>query len=106
MTTDGGVVTAHSGAARRQSMLLERFGKKLVSVRTINWNEVHAEAGSKEDIPELCLYVRDELKGKLATVICSDERRVGGGFLLRYAFGIPTPGRSRSTSTGLRTSSR
>jgi Ni,Fe-hydrogenase III component G len=86
--TSGGVASVHSGAARRESMLLERFGKRLTSVRTMNWNEVHAEAGSKEDIPELCLFVRDELKGKLATIICSDERRVGNGFVLRYAFDI------------------
>jgi len=69
-------------------MLLERFGKRLVSVRTMNWNEVHVDARNKEDVPELCLYVRDELKGKLATIICSDERRVSGGFVLRYAFDI------------------
>ena len=54
----------------------------------MNWNEVHVEARSKEDIPELCLYVRDELKGKLATMICTDERRVSGGFVLRYVFDI------------------
>jgi len=69
-------------------MLLERFGERLVSVRTINWNEVHVDARSKDDIPELCLYVRDELKGKLATIVCSDERRVSGAFFLRYAFGL------------------
>jgi Ni,Fe-hydrogenase III large subunit/Ni,Fe-hydrogenase III component G len=69
-------------------MLLERFGERMVSVRIMNWNEVHVEARSKEDIPELCVYVRDELNGKLATVICTDERRVSGGFVLRYAFDI------------------
>ena len=69
-------------------MLLERFGERLVSVRTLNWNEVHADARNKQDIPELCLFVRDELKGKLATMVCSDERRVSGGFVLRYAFDI------------------
>jgi len=69
-------------------MVLERFGERLASVRTTNWNEVHVDARSKEDIPELCLYVRDELKGKLATIICSDERRVNGSFALRYAFDI------------------
>ncbi len=86
--TTGGVAGAHPGAARRESMLLERFGKRLVSVRTVNWNEVHVDAGSKEDIPELCLFVRDELHGKLATVICSDERLLSGHFVLRYAFDV------------------
>ncbi len=85
---DGGVAAVHSGAASRASMLLGRFGDRLVSVRTMNWNEVHVDAQSKEDIPELCLYVRDELKGKLATVVCTDERKAGGGFVLRYAFGV------------------
>ena len=86
--TNGEVASVHSGAARRESMLLETFGKRLVSVNTMNWNEVHVHARSKEDIPELCLYVRHELKGKLATIICSDERRVTGAFVLRYAFDI------------------
>ena len=86
--TNGEVASVHSGAANRESMLLETFGKRLVSVHTMNWNEVHVHARSKEDIPELCLYVRHELKGKLATIICSDERRVTGAFVLRYAFGI------------------
>ncbi|MDA4134922.1 MAG: NADH-quinone oxidoreductase subunit C, partial [Thaumarchaeota archaeon] len=34
------------------------------------------------------IYVRDELRGKLATMICSDERRVSGAFVLRYVFDI------------------
>jgi Ni,Fe-hydrogenase III large subunit/Ni,Fe-hydrogenase III component G len=83
-----GVAGVHSGAAGRESALLDRFGKRLVSVQTTNWNEIHVDARSNEDIPELCFYVRDELKGRLATMICSDERRVSGGFVLRYVFGI------------------
>jgi Ni,Fe-hydrogenase III large subunit/Ni,Fe-hydrogenase III component G len=86
--TVGGVANVHPGAASRESQLLERFGKRLASVRTMNSNEVHVDARSKEDIPELCFYVRDELKGKLVTMICTDERRVSGGFVLRYAFDI------------------
>ena len=87
MTTDG-AADVHSGAARLESVLLGRFGGRLTSVRVINRNEVHVDLGSKEDIPVLCLYVSDELKGRLATVVCSDERRVSGSFLLRYAFDI------------------
>jgi len=82
-----GVVRVHQGAANRRSNLFDRF-RETVSVRVLNWNEVHVDLRSKEDIPQLCLYVRDELKGKLATVICSDERRSTGGFVLRYVFGI------------------
>ena len=86
--TVGGDARVHSGAARRESMLLERFGKKLRSVGVMNWNEVHVDLRSKEDIPELCLFVRDELRGTLATIVCSDERRISGAYVLRYAFGI------------------
>ncbi len=86
--TVGGGASVHSGAARRESMLLDRFGKKLLSVGVMNWNEVHVDLRSKEDIPELCLFVRDELKGTLAAIVCSDERRISGAYVLRYAFGI------------------
>ncbi|HVC27323.1 MAG TPA: NADH-quinone oxidoreductase subunit C [Nitrososphaerales archaeon] len=84
----GGAARVHSGAARRASMLLDRFGKRLLSVGVMNWNEVHVDLRSKEDIPELCLFVRDEFKGTLATIVCSDERRISGAYVLRYAFGI------------------
>ena len=86
--TIGGAASVHSGATSRRSMLLERFAGRLTSVRAMNWNEVHVDLQSKEDIPEICLYVRDELRGKLATIVCSDERRVNGAFVLRYAFDI------------------
>jgi len=68
--------------------LIERLGERLASVRTINRNEVHVDLRSKEDIPEVCLYVRDDLDGRLATIVCSDERGTAGAFVLRYAFGI------------------
>src|SRR5450759_1371788 len=86
--TTGRVAIAHPGAASCGSRLLERFGTRLTAVRTMNWNEVHVDAGSKDDIPELCLYLRDELKGVLGTIVCSDERRVSGAFVLRYELGI------------------
>jgi len=86
--TAGGGAGVHPGAAVRQLMLQQKFGERLASARSMNWNEVHADARRKEDIPELCLYVRDELKGKLATIVCSDERRAKRSFVLRYAFDI------------------
>ena len=85
--TNGEVVRVHSGAAKRRSDIFDRF-RESVGVRVINWNEVHVDLRSKEDIPELCAYVRDELKGKLATIVCSDERRASGAFVLRYVFDI------------------
>ncbi len=54
----------------------------------MNGNELHLVVHGKEDLPEVCIYVHDELKGVLATVVCSDERRISGDFVLRYAFGI------------------
>ncbi len=86
--TVGGAARVHSGAASRESMLLERFGDRLTAVGTKNWNEVHVDLRNKEDIPELCFFVLDELNGRLATIICSDERRACGAFVLRYVFGI------------------
>lgn len=78
----------HPRAAGCESRLRERFGDRLAAVRTMNWNEVHVEARRKGDVREICLYVRDELKGRLATVVCSDERGPSRAFVLRYVFGI------------------
>lgn len=79
---------ALSGAASRESILQRFFGTERVSVHTTNSNEVHVTLRSKEDIPEVCFYVRDELRGKLASLVCTDERRIGGCFVLRYVFDL------------------
>ncbi len=68
--------------------LLGKLGGSVGSSRVMNGNEVHVTARGKEDIPDLCLSVRDEFKGRLATVVCSDERRRGGGFVIRYVFDV------------------
>ena len=60
---------------------------KVDSISIINRNEIHV-AIRTVDIPDLCLIVRDDLKGRLAMVVCSDERRLGKGFALRYVFDI------------------
>lgn len=64
-----------------------KLGEKAKQIRTMNGNEVHVMLASKEDIPELCYYLHDKIRTKLATVICSDERQQGRGFMLRYVFG-------------------
>jgi Ni,Fe-hydrogenase III large subunit/Ni,Fe-hydrogenase III component G len=75
-----------SDAAKYRTAILRRLGRKAKWVRTLNGNEIHAMLMSKEDIPDLCYYLRDEIKARLATVICSDERRAGRGFVLRHVF--------------------
>jgi Ni,Fe-hydrogenase III large subunit/Ni,Fe-hydrogenase III component G len=81
-------VTGPTQAAGYEARLRDRFGEGVVWVRLLNGNELHLTIRSKEDLPEACTYVHDELKGVLATVVCSDERRISGEFVLRYAFGI------------------
>jgi len=81
--------TGHPGAGKLEATLRSRFGEGLVSVRLLNGNEVHAKIRNKESLPDMCVYVHDELKGALATVVCSDDRRINDCFSLRYVFGIP-----------------
>lgn len=79
--------TEHAGAVKYRAAVLRKLGRKARSVRTLNGNEIHVTLASKEDAPDLCYYVHDELKTKLATVICADERQQGRGFVIRYVFG-------------------
>lgn len=74
-------------AAKYRMELQARFGDKTKSTVTLNGNEVHMTLIRKADIPEFCSYIHCELKASLATMICSDERRMGGnGFVIRYVF--------------------
>jgi Ni,Fe-hydrogenase III large subunit/Ni,Fe-hydrogenase III component G len=75
-----------SDAAKYRTAILRRLGGKAKWVRTLNGNEIHVALSEKEDIPDLCYYLHDEIKARLATVICSDERRAGRGFVLRHVF--------------------
>ncbi len=54
----------------------------------MNGNEVHVKVGKPADIPGICISVRDQFKGKLAMIVCLDERRTSGGFSLRYVFDL------------------
>jgi len=76
------------GAAGYEERIRNRFGDHVDAVRSLNGNELHFTIRSKEKLPEVCAYVHDELKGVLATVVCSDEKRISGNFLLRYVFSI------------------
>lgn len=79
----------HEGLhAKYRETILQKIGKKARDIRVLNGNEVHVMLADKEHIPELCYFLHGELKARLATVICSDERKAGRGFVLRYVFGI------------------
>jgi Ni,Fe-hydrogenase III large subunit/Ni,Fe-hydrogenase III component G len=77
----------HAGAAKYRAAVLRKLDRKALSVRTLNGNEIHVTLAGKEDAPDACHFVSDELKTKLATVICTDERQQGRGFVIRYVFG-------------------
>ena len=81
-------MTGQAGPSGYKDTLRARLGDRLNSVSALNGNELYLVVHAKENLPEVCMYVHDELKGVLATVVCSDERRISGGFVLRYAFGI------------------
>lgn len=76
----------HSSAAKYRAEILHMLGDKARSVYILNGNEVHVVLAGKEGIPDLCYYLNDALKVRLATVVCSDERQAGRGFVLRYVF--------------------
>lgn len=79
--------TEHAGAVKYRAAVLRKLGRKARSVRTLNGNEIHVTLASKEDAPDLCYFVYEELKTKLATVICTDERQQDRGLVVRYVFG-------------------
>lgn len=72
-------------------MRMERLQAELsalkVAVRVENGNEVHVEAAPGQ-IPELCRRIRDSYNGRLAMIICSDERERTEGFVLRYVLDL------------------
>lgn len=78
--------TEHSSAAKYRAEIMHRMGEKARSVYVLNDNEVHVVLAAKQDVPDLCYHINDDLKARLATVVCSDERQAGRGFVLRYVF--------------------
>ncbi len=81
-------MAGQTGVAGCEAKLRARFTMGTNSIRLLNGNELHFRISRREELPDVCAYVYDELKGVLATVVCSDERRLSGEFVLRYAFGI------------------
>jgi Ni,Fe-hydrogenase III large subunit/Ni,Fe-hydrogenase III component G len=78
----------HPDIIKYRAAIQHKMGGKAKEIRTLNGNEIHVTLVSKKDVPDLCHYLHDEIKAKLATVICSDEFPAGrgSGFVLRYVF--------------------
>ena len=51
-----------------------------------NHNEIHFHIQDPKDIQEICNHVHVNMKARLATVIGTDERKHGNGFVIRYVF--------------------
>ncbi|MDE1863234.1 MAG: NADH-quinone oxidoreductase subunit C [Thaumarchaeota archaeon] len=51
-----------------------------------NHNEIHFHLEDPRDAPGICGHVHASMKARLATVVCTDERRHGNGFVIRYVF--------------------
>jgi Ni,Fe-hydrogenase III large subunit/Ni,Fe-hydrogenase III component G len=61
-----------------------KFSNKIIKTCQNN-NEIHFNV-ELNDMPEICDYVYENLNARLATMICSDERKNGMGFAIRYVF--------------------
>jgi Ni,Fe-hydrogenase III large subunit/Ni,Fe-hydrogenase III component G len=83
---DGGNGTENPNAAKYKEAVLGRFGDKVEGIHPLNGNEVHILLNRKEDIADASYYLCNELKAKLSTIICNDERESSGAFTLRYVF--------------------
>ena len=57
-------------------------------MKVVNGNEVHATVTRTSDTLGVCVSVRDDFRGRLAMIACSDERRTARGFALRYVFDL------------------
>ncbi len=64
---------------------LQRLGDRVHSFRTTN-NELHFSIRKKKDIPDVCTCISNELMGRLAMIVCSDDRQSDHCFTLRYVF--------------------
>src|SRR5579885_2906369 len=64
--------------------IADKFSNKLTKIIKNN-NELHLDV-ALNDIPKICDYVYKNLNARLATMICSDERKNAGSFVIRYVF--------------------
>lgn len=64
--------------------IADKFSNKITKTFQNN-DELHLNV-ELNDMPKICDYVYKNLNARLATIICSDERKNIGGFSIRYVF--------------------
>src|SRR5690348_4861585 len=64
--------------------IVDKFPNKITKVYQNN-GELHLNV-ELNDMPKICDYVYKNWNARLATIICSDERKNIGGFAIRYVF--------------------
>lgn len=60
------------------------FSNKITKTCQTN-DELHINV-ELNDMPKICEHIYKNLNARLATIICSDERKNTGGFVIRYVF--------------------
>jgi Ni,Fe-hydrogenase III large subunit/Ni,Fe-hydrogenase III component G len=65
--------------------IVDKFSHIITKIDQNN-NEIHLNLKELNDMPTICNYVYVNLNARLATIICSDERKNGEGFVIRYVF--------------------
>lgn len=75
-------------------ILIEKYKKDILEIfenkidkTSEHHNELHIFLKNDQDIPEICNYIYSNLGTRLATMICTDERKIGNGFVIRHVFG-------------------
>lgn len=64
--------------------ITDKFSNKIIKTYQNN-DELHLNV-ELNDMPKICDYVYKNSNARLATIICSDERKNIGGFVIRYVF--------------------
>ncbi len=64
--------------------ITDKFSNKITKTYQNN-DELHLDV-ELNDMPKICDYVYKNWNARLATIICSDERKNIGGFTIRYVF--------------------
>ena len=64
--------------------ITDKFSNKITTTYQNN-DELHLNV-ELNDMPKICDYVYKNLNARLATIICSDEQKNTGGFVIRYVF--------------------
>ncbi|MDE1843221.1 MAG: NADH-quinone oxidoreductase subunit C [Thaumarchaeota archaeon] len=64
--------------------ITDKFPNKITTTYQNN-DELHLNV-ELNDMPKICDYVYKNLNARLATIICSDERKNIGSFIIRYVF--------------------